>query len=55
MPGERNVKKMFKNKPEGKTPVGKPTKTWLEDAENYLKEMGDRGWRKQLRIETPGN
>ena len=43
MPEERNVKKVFKNFPEGKRSVGKSRKRWLDDVENDLKKMGVRG------------
>jgi hypothetical protein len=43
IPEERTVKEVFKNVPEGKRSVGKPRKTWLNDAENHLKKMGVRG------------
>jgi hypothetical protein len=49
LPEERAVKKTFKNIPDGKRSVGKPRKKWVDDAENGLKKMGVRGWRKTAR------
>jgi hypothetical protein len=47
---ERTVKKkVFKNTAEGKRSVEKPRKRWLDDAENNLKKIGVRGWRKIAR------
>jgi hypothetical protein len=43
MPHERTVKKVFGNIPNGKISVGKPRKRWLDNAENYLKKMGEAG------------
>ena len=43
MPHERTVKKVSGNIPNGKISVGKPRKRWLDDAENYLKKMGEAG------------
>jgi ribonuclease D len=37
---------VFMNNLEGKMSVEKPRKGWLEDAENELKKMDARGWRK---------
>jgi hypothetical protein len=31
------------NIPDGKRPAGKPRKRWLDDAENFLKKMGEAG------------
>jgi hypothetical protein len=46
MSEEGNVKKVFKNTTEGRRSVGKPRKRWLDDAENDLKKVPVRGWRK---------
>jgi hypothetical protein len=46
MSEERIMKKVFKNTPQGKRFVGKPSKSCLDDAENDLKKNGVRGWRK---------
>jgi hypothetical protein len=46
---ERTVKEVFKNISEGKRPVGKPRKQWLDDVESDLMKMGVRGWRKIAR------
>ena len=46
MSEESNVNKVFKNTTEGRRSVGKPRKRWLDDAENDLKKMPVRGWRK---------
>jgi hypothetical protein len=46
MLGERNVKKVFKNTPEGKSSVGNPRKRQLENVQNDLKKMDVIGWRK---------
>jgi hypothetical protein len=43
------VKRVFKNIPDGKCPVGKPRNRWLVDVDNYLKKMSVRGWRKIAR------
>ena len=45
----KNVKKVFKDIPEGKLSVGKPSKRWLDDIENDLKKRDVRGWRKICR------
>ena len=37
---------MFKNTPQGKGSVGEPRNRRLDKAENDLKIMGVRGWRK---------
>ena len=51
MSEERTVKKkVFKNIAEGKMSVEKPRKRWLDDAENNLKKIGVRGWRKIARL-----
>jgi len=49
MSEERTAKKVFKNIPAGKRPVGKPRKRWLDDVENDLKKMGVRGRRNMAR------
>jgi len=36
----------FKNIPEGRRSVVKPSKRWLDDVENDLKKMAVRGWKK---------
>jgi hypothetical protein len=36
MPERRNVKNVFKNIPEGKWPIRKPGKTWLDNFKNYF-------------------
>ena len=41
----RTVKKVFKNIPEGKNCIGKPSKKWLDDVENDVKK-------KQRVVET---
>jgi hypothetical protein len=46
MAEEINVKKVFKNTPEGKRCAGKPRNRWLEGVENDVKKLGVRGWRK---------
>ena len=46
MPEENTVKKVFENIPEGKGFVDKPRKRWLDDAENDLKNMNYKEWRK---------
>ena len=46
MPEERTVKNVFKSIPEGKMYVSKTRNWWLNIAENYLKEICVRGWRK---------
>ena len=46
MPEERTVKKVFKNTAEGKRSVGKPRNRRFDNAENHLKKMCIRGWRK---------
>jgi hypothetical protein len=46
MPEERAVKRVFKNIPEGKSYVGKSSKKWLDNVQNYLKKMVVRGERK---------
>jgi hypothetical protein len=43
VPGERTVKKVFKNITERKRYVGEPRKKWLDDVKNDLKEIGVRG------------
>ena len=43
MPGDRAVKKMFMDTPEGRRSVGKPRKLWLDYVENDLKKVGVRG------------
>jgi hypothetical protein len=44
MPEEKNLKKVFKNIPEGKKrSFGRPRQRKRGDVENYLKEMGVRG------------
>ena len=44
LPEDRNVKKVFKNIPEGKkSSFGRPRKRKRGDVENSLKEMGVRG------------
>jgi hypothetical protein len=40
---------VFKNTPQGKWSVGKPRKRRLDEAENDLKIMGVRGWRKRAK------
>jgi len=40
----------FKNIPEGKRSVVKPSKRWLDDVENDLKKMAVRGWKKIARV-----
>jgi hypothetical protein len=49
VPEERTVKRVFKNIPDGKCPVGKPRKRWLVDVDNDLKKISVRGWRKIAR------
>jgi hypothetical protein len=43
---ERAMKKVFKGTSQGKTSVGRPRQSWLDDLDNYHKKMGVRGWRK---------
>jgi hypothetical protein len=46
MSEEGNVKKVFKNIPEGKWSVEKPRKRWLDDVENGTKKMDVKDWSK---------
>jgi len=46
MPEERTVKNVFKSIPEGKRSVSKIRNWWFNIAENDLKEMCVKGWRK---------
>jgi hypothetical protein len=46
MSGERTVKKVFKNTPEGNKAVGKPRKRWLENDINDPKKMDVRRLRE---------
>jgi hypothetical protein len=39
----KELSRKFGNIPNGKRSVGKPRKRWLNDAENYLKKMGQAG------------
>jgi hypothetical protein len=51
MPEERILKKkVFKNILERKSPLRKPRNRWLDAVETYLKEMGDIGWRRMVRV-----
>jgi hypothetical protein len=43
MSEEMAVKMVFKNTQEGRRSFGESRKRWLDDVENDLKKMGDRG------------
>lgn len=47
MPEERGVKKVYRQKPEGRRLPGRPRKRWLDCVEEDLKELGVRGWRRK--------
>jgi hypothetical protein len=49
MPEGRIVKEVFKNIPEGKRSLGKPSKRWLDDIANDLKKMDVRCRRRTAR------
>jgi len=49
MAEEITMKKVFKSIPEGKRSISKTRDWWLNIAENDLKEIGVRGWRKIAR------
>jgi len=40
MPEDTTAKNVFKNFPEGKKTVEKPSQKWLADVQNDLKNMG---------------
>jgi hypothetical protein len=46
MAEEGTVKKVFTATTEGKRPVAKPRKKWLDHVENGLNKISVRGWRK---------
>ena len=50
----KNCQRSVWEYPRRKRPAGKPRKRWLDDAENFLKKMGEAG-EKQVGTETPGN
>jgi hypothetical protein len=52
---ETTVKKVFKNIPEGKKPIGKPRKRWLDDVKNYVIKSALRPVENWLRIQMPLN
>jgi hypothetical protein len=47
MSNDRSTKKLYNNKPEGLTLVGRPRKRWLDEVEQDLKQMGVRGWKRR--------
>jgi hypothetical protein len=47
MEDSRNVKKIFKGKPEGRRGTGRPRKRYLDDVEDDLKQLGVKGWRRK--------
>jgi hypothetical protein len=46
MTEETTVKKVFKNIPEGKKPIGKPRNILLDDFKNYVNKIGITACRK---------
>jgi plasmid maintenance system killer protein len=43
----RVVKNILESKPEGRRKVGRPRLRWLDDAENDLRVMKVKRWRKK--------
>ena len=55
MTGQKRRRKCLILSQKQKKSVGKARKRKLDDAENDVKKIGVRSWRKEKRIETPGN
>jgi hypothetical protein len=43
MGAQKNAYRILVGKPEGKRPLGRPRRRWMENIKIYLREIG-RGW-----------